>query len=264
MWGKITIPMYRLWLHSLYGLYGPRCPLSPEKPLNLITDSLFRHVSLTCFTIWIHRYHIGDQWFVHWPLLNDTQSSHKLILNDHPWFGWAYLFFAWPLILLTRCRHPAAFKCWVGSRWGLVFLKISPGSHTRSATRSWRRYQMKTFFALLALSEGNSPVTSGLPQQRPVTRSFDIFFVLRLNKRLSKQSPGWWFETPSCPLWRHCNEQPWLLSQSSREKLSRMAHAGWDRPPWDQFVLNRWLSARLHYLQCVNNGDIAVLHWAIE
>ena len=31
------------------------------------------------------------------------------------------------------------------------------------------------------------------PTQRPVTRSFDVFFDLRLNKRLSKQSWGWWF-----------------------------------------------------------------------
>ena len=44
------------------------------------------------------------------------------------------------------------------------------------------------------------------PTQRPVTRSFDVFFDLRLNKRLSKQPWGWWFETPSWSLWRHCNE----------------------------------------------------------
>ena len=44
------------------------------------------------------------------------------------------------------------------------------------------------------------------PSQRPVTRSFDVFFDLRLNKRLSKQPWGWWFETPSWLLWRHCNE----------------------------------------------------------
>ena len=43
------------------------------------------------------------------------------------------------------------------------------------------------------------------PRYRPVTRSFDVFFDLRLNKRLSEQSWGWWFETLSCPLWRHCN-----------------------------------------------------------
>ena len=33
------------------------------------------------------------------------------------------------------------------------------------------------------------------PAQRPVTRSFDVFFDLRQNKRLSKQPWGWWFET---------------------------------------------------------------------
>ena len=43
--------------------------------------------------------------------------------------------------------------------------------------------------------------------QRPVARSFDVSFDLRLNKRLSKQSRRRWFETPSRPLWRHCNEQ---------------------------------------------------------
>ena len=43
------------------------------------------------------------------------------------------------------------------------------------------------------------------PAQRSVTRSFDVFFDLSLNKRLSKQSRGWWFETQSHPLWRHCN-----------------------------------------------------------
>ena len=45
------------------------------------------------------------------------------------------------------------------------------------------------------------------PTQRPVTRSFDVFFDLRLNKRLSKQPWGWWFETPSWSLWRQCNEK---------------------------------------------------------
>ena len=35
--------------------------------------------------------------------------------------------------------------------------------------------------------------------------TFDVLFDLHLNKRLSKQSWVWWFETPSCPLWRHCN-----------------------------------------------------------
>ena len=52
---------------------------------------------------------------------------------------------------------------------------------------SWWRHQMETFSALLAICAGNSPVTGEFPTQRPVTRSFDVFFDLRLNKRLGKQ-----------------------------------------------------------------------------
>ena len=40
VWGKIMIPMYRLYLRGLYGLYGPWCPMVPKRPLNLITHSL--------------------------------------------------------------------------------------------------------------------------------------------------------------------------------------------------------------------------------
>ena len=71
---------------------------------------------------------------------------------------------------------------------------------------SWWRHQMETIFASLALCEGNSPVTGEFPSQRPVTRSFGVFFDLRLNKRLSKPLRRWWIEMPSRPLWRHCND----------------------------------------------------------
>ena len=49
---------------------------------------------------------------------------------------------------------------------------------------------METFSALLALCTGNSPVTGEFPSQRPVMRSFDIFFDLRLNKRLRSEAGG--------------------------------------------------------------------------
>ena len=37
-------------------------------------------------------------------------------------------------------------------------------------------------------------------------QSFDVSYDLRLNKRLSKLSSGWWFEMPLCSSLRHCNE----------------------------------------------------------
>ena len=82
-------------------------------------------------------------------------------------------------------------------------------------------YWKATFFAsksypMITSSNGNIFRVTGhlcgaftgpgeFPAQRPVTRSFDVFFDLRLNKRLSKQSWGWWFETLPCSLWRHHN-----------------------------------------------------------
>ena len=47
----------------------------------------------------------------------------------------------------------------------------------------------------MAICAGNSPVPGEFPAQKPVTRSFDVFFDLRLNKRLSKRSWDWWFQT---------------------------------------------------------------------
>ena len=67
------------------------------------------------------------------------------------------------------------------------------------------RHQMEKLSVLLTLCEGNSPVIGEFPSQRQVTQSFDVFFDLLLNKRMRKQSWGWWFETPLRPLWRRCN-----------------------------------------------------------
>ena len=69
---------------------------------------------------------------------------------------------------------------------------------------AWWCHQMETFSAVLALCARNSPFVCEFRSQRPVTRSFDVFIDIRLNKRLGKQSRRRWLETPSHSLWRHC------------------------------------------------------------
>ena len=54
--------------------------------------------------------------------------------------------------------------------------------------QTWWRHKMETFFALLSLCAGNSPVTGESPSQRPVARRIDVFFDLCLNKRLSRDA----------------------------------------------------------------------------
>ena len=100
----------------------------------------------------------------------------------------------WPAILLTILRTQRGCVClypdWAQS--------TNRDIHRQHAL--WRN-QMETLSAYR--------VTGEFPAQRLVTQSFDVFFDLRLNKRLSKQSWCWWFETPSHSLWRHCNDG-WL------------------------------------------------------
>ena len=76
------------------------------------------------------------------------------------------------------------------------------------------------FYDMMASSNGNifrvtgplwGEFTGEFPSQRPVTRSYDVFFYQRPNKWLSKPSRRRWFETPSCSLWHHCNERSLIL-----------------------------------------------------
>ena len=92
---------------------------------------------------------------------------------------------------------------------------------------------METFSTLPALCAEHSPVTGEFPAQRPVTWSFDVFFDLRQNKQLSKQSWGWWFEMPSCSLWCHCNTQNSQTPLPSMATSSNTTTVCW--------ILVRWL-----------------------
>ena len=147
---------------------------------------------------------------------------------------------------------------------------------------------METFSALLAICAG----------QRPVTRSFDVFFDLRPNKRLSKQWWGWWFETPSFPLWSHCNAMlvkraPVEFTHIRRGYLfgfvvdsqlinatgsSNLAWIIWKIDQWSKWQQNKTKSCTYstrHFLYCRPEWDIAtysskknygtfVTHWKLE
>ena len=100
---------------------------------------------------------------------------------------------AWPFPMAMRhwgkhaeCHHIKGPSCRIGCRY----------------CRTGWRHRMETFSALLVIST-----------QRPVTRSFDAFFDLLLNKRMNKQWWGWWFDRPSRLLWRHCNDMVWVRTR---------------------------------------------------
>ena len=109
---------------------------------------------------------------------------------------------------------------------------------------------MDTFSALLSLCVGNSPVTG---------RGALMFSLIRaLNKRLSKQSWGCWFETPSRSLWRHCNAlRDYLINTGTIKShceigyvylfLSREGLVLVTRYPVDSFLITSVVSVLLNH-----------------
>ena len=78
----------------------------------------------------------------------------------------------WPVLYIHRCRTMASF------------------------------YENIFLFVLQALCEGNPPqVNGGFPHKGPITCSCDVFFHIRLQKRLNKQWSCRWFETS----WHLCS-----------------------------------------------------------
>ena len=123
---------------------------------------------------------VGPSWAPCWPHELCYQGIRCIVTPNIQCIPWNMLM-VWLCFIIFILRVPDGFMC-----------------------TSWWRHQMETFSALLALWQGNPPVTGGFPSQRPVMRNFHVFFDLRLKKRLNKQSRHRWFETPSHPLWRHC------------------------------------------------------------
>ena len=122
-------------------------------------------------------------------------------------------------ILIIRCYlfiHAHSFIC-------LVLLYVS----VCSADDEFTRIVHDCFFSTGMMTSSNGdifrvtdPLCGEFTGHRWIhpTKASDAelwcFFDLCLNKRLSKQSWGWWIETPSCSLWRHCNESKrWLRNQ---------------------------------------------------
>ena len=129
----------------------------------------------------------------------------------------------------------------------------------KSLSEPWWRHQMETFSALLAICVGNSPVPGEFPAQRLVTQSFDVFFDLRLNQRLSKQSWGWWFKMLPCPLWRHCNECWIIVNWNLENKLQWNIKRNWyifiQENAFENVVCK--MAATLFWPQCVNSVEVS-------
>ena len=143
---------------------------------------------------------LNNRYFMSFLRARNTSYARAM---HNAWF-WSTIQIVW-LNLMTHQSYQA------GAQSTRILNAVFSHTNTEVQTQViplWR-HRMETYSALLALCAGNLPVPDEFPTQRPATRGFDVSFDLRLNERLSKQSWGWWFETP---LWRHCNVTRFWLS----------------------------------------------------
>ena len=162
------------------------------------------------------------------PRFSDPDMHHGTCVTHAPWCmpGSLTSDFLWSPRHSRRMRNPQFYvsckrpmqKCQAHMSWlrhwhsdnSEKTLKDICNIVITQPQQSMRKHddiiKRETFSASLTLLAANSSVTGEFPPLRPVTRSFDVFFDLRLNKRLSKQSRRRWFETKSRSLWRHYND----------------------------------------------------------
>ena len=157
--GLKWFPSKRPWIWKL-------CPCCPHKGQR--RGALM--FSLICAGIngWVNNRKAGDliRHRVHYDVTvlpwDDLIISHKMVSFFVCFFCWHYGSF---LVGFVQ------FIFLMPKLWSFASLQT---------TSSWWRHQMETFSALLAICAGNSPVPGEFPAQRPVTRSFDVFFDLHL------------------------------------------------------------------------------------
>ena len=124
-----------------------------------------------------------------------------------------------------------------------------------STLTTWWRHQMETFSALLDLCAGNSPPVNS-PHKGHWRGTLMFSLICALNKRLSKQSWGWWFETPTRSFGRHCNENTQELVEA---KTNPQFITGWILEPihitgtfYPEYKVIHVISFNLIMNRCIN------------
>ena len=140
-----------------------------------------------------------------------------------------FSFYSWPIFI--RCSSSEVWT--IGLCLGLVHGK-------------WWRHRMETFSALLALCAGNSPVTGEFPAQRPVTRSFDVFFDLRLKN-------GWVNNRQAGDLRRHRSHydvivMSWKIAHTVRLTASLWFILYYNISYWSNLKCQRESNLSIFYL----------------
>ena len=178
--------------------------------LNVITGTLL-HSIVFAYKMYCHFHQICSFWCNFATIMKLRQTMQSLILAFIMWYSfdsdqWSQCFCTLQVVVC------------IGSRMiDTIFSMLSHAGHKalRVFCSDLGPFIRHSLFTMTSSNENGFRVTGHLcgeftgPRWIPRTKASDAglwcFFDLRPDKRLSKQSWGWWFETPSHSLWRHRN-----------------------------------------------------------
>ena len=117
--------MYRLWLNGLYGLYGPRCPLSSKRPINLISLSL----TLSHVLVLIKQTIVSRPWFIIKMSCYQCRKSHcgdkKVVRSSYLHNGISYTGMMTSLYWISPPETHFRNKLWVHDKNLKIYIYCS-------------------------------------------------------------------------------------------------------------------------------------------
>ena len=161
--------------------------ITSKRRRDVVSTKWWRYLSLCHMSVWVI---LHSKFSLAFALFISVLLSVHIYIHQHVLYKQTLLNDEW----VSSLWHWYSF----GLEWSYVI-------HCYPSAGRYVMMMSSNFPRILALCWGNSPTTGEFHSQRPVTRSFGVFFDPHLNKRLSKLSRRRWFETPSRSLWRHCN-----------------------------------------------------------
>ena len=166
----------------------------------------------------------GDRWKILRATNSESLNKHKILkyslCNDRHLWTWPIPVHEIVYLVILLHFSPIALRVRLALSSQYLFLVVAkPFAANQNVKTSVPIVLPRCPYFIMTLSNGNLFCVTGhlcgeftAHRWIPCTKVSDaelwFFFYLRLNKQLSKQWWGWWFETPSCPLSRHCNVLP--------------------------------------------------------
>ena len=180
---------------SRFNFYFVMCHNRPISQIEMCTFLFSVHISVLNGALWVMQQVNSGIWELGQLPQSRCHPWRPLQHNSRPHRPSCSCAFRWHIQVMDSSSH-TGLSGFSTSATSWIIKQIQ---HNLFMIRSWWRHQMENIFRVTGHLCGEFTGPRWIPRTKASDAGFDVFFDLSLNKRLGKQSWGWWFETLSCP-----------------------------------------------------------------